>query len=134
MGDSAFLPYAFCYLNNARLTWTHVISDSLIALSYVSISATLLFIVRKSQGSIPFHWLILAFGLFIVACGGTHAMEVLTVWRPYYWLSASIKVVIAGASVATAISLPLVTPMILNRLDSAERWAGHSERDRHAPF
>jgi PAS domain S-box-containing protein len=132
MGDSAFLPHAFCYLNNARLTWTHVISDSLIALSYLSISATLLFIVRKSQGSIPFHWLILAFGLFIVACGGTHAMEVLTVWRPYYWLSASIKVVTAGASVATAISLPLVTPMILNRLDSAERSEERRQGLEHA--
>jgi PAS domain S-box-containing protein len=120
VGTSNFLPHAFCYLNNARLTWTHVISDGLIGLSYLAISLTLLYIVRRSQGAVPFHWLVIAFGLFIVACGGTHVMEVITVWHPYYWLSAAVKVVTAGASVATAVALPLVTPTILERLSAVD--------------
>jgi PAS domain S-box-containing protein len=125
LGSSNFLPHAYCYLNNGKLTWTHVISDGLIGASYLAISLTLLYIVRRSQGGVPFHWLVIAFGLFIVACGGTHVMEVITVWRPYYWISAAVKVVTAGASVATAIALPLVTPTILQRLKSAESSEEH---------
>src|SRR3569833_4057211 len=78
--SNAFLPHWYCYLGNGPLTWTHVASDFIIGISYVAISCTLLYLVRKSQGAVPFHWMILAFGLFIVACGGTHFMEVVTIW------------------------------------------------------
>ena len=117
---SAFLPHLFCYLANPTLTWTHVTSDSVIGLSYLAISLTLLYIVYRSPVTVPFSWLVLAFGLFIVACGATHVMEVITVWKPLYWVSASIKVLTAGASLATAVALPVVTPMILTRLHAAE--------------
>jgi len=119
-GNSTFLPHLYCYLSNPILTWTHVSSDLLIGLSYVAISYTLLILVRRSQGGIPYHWLLLAFGLFIVACGATHFVEVVTVWWPFYWWAASIKIVTAAASVATAIALPLMCPQILSRLESAE--------------
>ena len=56
----------------------------------------------------------LAFGLFIVACGGTHLMEAVTVWVPLYWLSADIKIVTALASFATAIALPRLVPRIIS--------------------
>lgn len=118
--SSGFLPHSFCYLGNGPLTWTHVTSDLLIGLSYVAISCTLLVIVRRSADSIPFHWLILAFGLFIVACGGTHFMDVLTIWKPYYWVSAAVKVVTAAASVCTAIALPLLAPTIQRRIANAK--------------
>ena len=81
--SGGFLPHSFCYLGNVPLTVAHVTSDLLIGLSYVAISCTLLYLVRRSQGAVPFHWMFLAFGLFIVACGGTHFMEVLTIWKPY---------------------------------------------------
>lgn len=114
------LPHWFCYLGNVPLAWTHIISDSLIGASYVAISYTLWYLVRRSEGKIPFHWLVLAFGLFIVACGATHIMEVVTIWKPYYWISASIKILTAGSSVVTAIALPLMCPTILQRLAAAE--------------
>ena len=117
---SAFLPHLYCYLGNGPLIWTHVTSDLLIGSSYVAISCTLLYIVRQSQKNVPFHWMILAFGLFIVACGGTHFMEVVTIWKPYYWVSAAVKIVTAAASLSTAIALPLLTPTILSRLSEAK--------------
>jgi len=33
----------------------------------------------------------LAFGLFILACGGTHFMEAVTIWIPVYILSGAVK-------------------------------------------
>ncbi len=108
-----FMPHAFCYLGNTTLITTHMVSDLLIGISYVVISLTLVYLVRASNGGIPFHWMFLAFGTFIIACGATHFMEVVTLWQPAYWISAYVKVVTAAASVATAIALPLAIPRIL---------------------
>ena len=108
-----FMPHVFCYLGNPTLISVNLVSDLLIGLSYVVISFTLLYMVRASKGGIPFHWMFLAFGTFIIACGGTHFMEAITLWHPVYWMSAYVKVVTAVASVATAIALPLVMPRIL---------------------
>jgi PAS domain S-box-containing protein len=119
-GGDSFLPHLYCYLSNPALTWTNVASDGLIGLSYVAISFTLLYLVRRSRSSVPFDWLVLSFGLFIVACGATHFMEVLTIWWPYYWVAAAIKIVTAGASVTTAIALPLACPAILAHLKAGE--------------
>ena len=113
-----FMPHVFCYLGNPMLIWVNLVSDLLIGASYVVISLTLLYMVRASQGGIPFHWMFLAFGTFIIACGGTHFMEAVTLWRPIYWISAYVKVVTAVASVATAIALPLVVPKILGNIST----------------
>src|SRR5213083_637256 len=77
-----FMPHGHCYLWRPEVVWLHVGSDLSIGLSYVVISATLAYLVHKARREIPFHWMFLAFGLFIVACGGTHFMEVYTLWRP----------------------------------------------------
>src|SRR5215467_12624287 len=82
-----FLPHRFCYLGNLGLVWAHVAADSIIALAYLAISITLAYLVYVARSDIPLHWMFLAFGLFIVACGGTHLIEVITVWIPVYILS-----------------------------------------------
>jgi PAS domain S-box-containing protein len=123
---SNFLPHFYCYLGKPGLVWTHVISDSLIGLAYVSISGTLAYLVYKGRRNIPFHWMLLAFGLFIVACGGTHFMEVVTIWIPLYVLSGIVKAFTALVSVATAISLPFLVPQVLTLIQNAET----SEQDR----
>jgi hypothetical protein len=117
---SNFLPHLYCYLAQPGLVWTHVVADSLIALSYLTISGTLGYLVKKGQRDIPFHWMFLAFGLFIVACGGTHFIEVVTVWVPVYVLSASVKVFTALASMATAVLLPFTVPQILSLVRTAK--------------
>ena len=115
-----FMPHVFCYLGNPTLVNLNLISDLLIGSSYVVISLTLVYLVRASKGAIPFHWMFLAFGTFIIACGGTHFMEAITLWHPIYWASAYVKVVTAVASVATAIALPLVMPNILKNVESVQ--------------
>src|SRR5713101_2556818 len=107
-----FLPHGTCYLWNARLIWLHVISDSLIALAYMSIPITLVHFVRKRK-DVPFNWMFLCFGMFIVACGMTHVMEIVTLWRSTYWLSGVVKAVTAAASVPTAILLVRLVPHAL---------------------
>ena len=118
--DTTFLPHGFCYDWNPRLVWTHVVSDMVIALSYLAISTTLAWLVYKCRGDVPFSWILVAFGAFIIACGGTHFVEVITLWKPYYWLSANVKVVTAIASLTTAIALPPLVPHMIALLRTAK--------------
>jgi PAS domain S-box-containing protein len=125
---SNFLPHLYCYLGKPRLVWTHVVSDSLIALSYLTISVTLGFMVYKGRRDIPFRWMFLAFGLFIIACGGTHFMEVVTVWIPVYVLSGGVKIFTAFVSLTTAVCLPFTVPRVL-ALVQAEKASEQAHRD-----
>jgi two-component system cell cycle sensor histidine kinase/response regulator CckA len=119
--SSSYMPHFYCYLGNRGLVWTHVVTDSLIGISYLAISVTLAHIVYRGRREIPFHWMFLAFGLFIVACGLTHFMEVVTVWDPLYVLSAVVKGFTAVASMTTAIVLPFIVPQILLMVHKARQ-------------
>ena len=114
-----FLPHVFCYLNDDKLIALHFVSDALIWLSYVSIALTLAYLVRRTRREIPYSWMFLAFGTFIIACGFTHFMEMVVLWKPLYWLSGDVKLVTALASVVTAIALPPLVPQIQSMVRSA---------------
>jgi two-component sensor histidine kinase len=107
-----FIPHGHCYLWKPGLVWLHVISDSLISLAYYSIPFMLVYFVSKRR-DMPFDWIFLMFGTFIVACGTTHLFEIWTLWYPTYWLSGLIKAITATASVSTAVLLLLLIPKAL---------------------
>jgi len=107
-----FIPHGSCYLWSPSLIGLHVASDTLIALSYLSIPITLVHFARKRR-DIPFSWMFLCFGAFIVACGSTHMMEVWTIWFPSYWIAGALKAVTACFSVITATLLIQVVPRAL---------------------
>ena len=112
LASSSFAPHGFCYQWDWRLILLHVSSDALITLAYMSIPVTLLYFVRQRR-DLPFHWIFVFFGVFIVACGGTHAMEIWTLWHAHYWASGVLKAVTAISSVATAILLVKIVPAAL---------------------
>jgi PAS domain S-box-containing protein len=90
----------------------HNISDALIWLSYMAIPIVLVYFVRRKR-DVPFHWIFLMFGLFIVSCGFTHLMELLMFYLPLYRLDGLVKLVTAVASVATVFALVPVIPRAL---------------------
>lgn len=110
--SSDFMPHGSCYLWNTGLIYLHVLSDSLITLSYYAIPFTLVYFVRKRR-DLPFHWMFLCFGVFIIACGTTHLMEIWTIWHSNYWLSGVVKAITAIVSVPTAILLVQLVPKAL---------------------
>ncbi|HKV82755.1 MAG TPA: PAS domain S-box protein [Candidatus Sulfotelmatobacter sp.] len=110
--ETDFMPHGYCYLWNTKLIWLHVVSDALIFLSYLSIPFTLVYFTRRRR-DLPFNWIFLCFGTFIVACGFTHAMEIWTLWHGNYWLSGVVKAITALASVPTAILLIRLVPKAL---------------------
>src|SRR5262245_18621172 len=107
------MPHGFCYLWNPKVVWLHVISDSMITLSYYCIPILLIYFARRRR-DLPFGWVFWMFGVFILGCGTTHLMEVWTVWHPSYILSGVIKAVTASVSVATAISLVPLIPKVIS--------------------
>ena len=112
------MPHGQCYLWDPNLVRLHGISDALITLAYFSIPLTILYFVRKRR-DLPYPAIFLLFGAFIVACGTTHLLEVVTIWRPYYWLSGGVKSVTAFISLVTAVGLVRIIPQAL-ALPSAE--------------
>jgi two-component system, cell cycle sensor histidine kinase and response regulator CckA len=118
--SSNYLPHRFCYLAKPGLIWTHVVADTLIGIAYSVISVTLAYLIYKGRRDVPFHWMFLAFGLFIVACGGTHVMEAITTWVPVYVLAGVMKVFTALVSTLTAVVLPFTIPRVLTLVRQAK--------------
>jgi PAS domain S-box-containing protein len=124
--SAGFIPHGHCYLWKPSLVWLHLISDSLIAIAYYSIPITLVYFVRKRR-DLPYDWIFLLFGSFIVACGTTHLMEVWTLWHPTYWLSGGIKVATAIISLYTAAILIRLMPKALALPSPAQLEAANRE-------
>lgn len=111
--SSDFLPHGTCYLWNSKIVWLHVISDSIITLSYYCIPIALIYLVQKRR-DLPFNWIFWMFGLFILGCGTTHLMEVWNVWHGSYLLAGVIKAFTAAVSLATAVVLIPLLPKIVS--------------------
>ncbi len=118
--DSDFMPHGHCYYWRPEIVWLHVLSDSLIALAYYSIPIFLITFIRKKR-DVPFPALFVMFGVFILACGTTHVMEIWTLWHGTYRLAGLVKVVTAVASIGTAIALVPILPKALS-LRSPTDW------------
>lgn len=99
-----FLPLGHCYMWSPEVLWTHVVSDILIAMAYFAIPFVIFYIARRRR-DLPFDWLVVSFGVFVVACGLTHLIDVWNVWHADYWLEGILKAVTAAAAVPTAILL-----------------------------
>jgi len=111
-----FMPHGHCYLWSSEMVWTQVSANLLIGVAYAAIATTLAILVRKIR-NIPFAWVYLAFGSFILSCGLTHFFDIITVWHPIYWADAGVRVLTATASVATAV---LIVPQVPKAVSFAE--------------
>jgi len=106
------MPPGHGYLWQPELVWLHVVSDAVVALAYLSIPFALLHVVRKRR-DLPFHWMFLCSGLFIIACGASHVMQIWTLWTPLYRVSGVIKAITALAALPTAVLLIKLVPRAL---------------------
>jgi diguanylate cyclase (GGDEF)-like protein/PAS domain S-box-containing protein len=105
-------PHGFCLAWQPGLIWLVVGANLVIAAAYFSIPAALgMSLLRRPD--FGFRRVTLLFAAFILACGATHVLDVVTLWVPVYWLSGSLDVLTAALSVATAILLwPLITKFV----------------------
>jgi PAS domain S-box-containing protein len=131
-----FIPHGFCLAWEPGLLGLHVISDAVIAIAYYTIPFALLYFISKRQ-DLAFRGLFALSGAFILACGTTHIMGVVTLWYPAYWLDGIIKLFTAAVSIFTAAAIWWAMPKALAlpsvaQLEDANRRLQHEvgERER----
>jgi PAS domain S-box-containing protein len=78
----------------------------------------MIYFIRQRRDLI-FSKLVLLIALFIVACGTTHLLSIITIWIPIYWLESLTKAFTALVSVITAVSMLYIIPKAL-RLPRSE--------------
>jgi diguanylate cyclase (GGDEF)-like protein/PAS domain S-box-containing protein len=105
-------PHGFCLLWRPGLLWTHVISDLTTGGAYIAISLAMAMIVARRQDFAfkPLVWLFIG---FILLCGVSHWLDLLTIWVAAYGLQGVVKAATAVASVVTAVSLWRLLPTVL---------------------
>ncbi len=112
----SFMPHGFCLQWNPQLVGLLVVSNLLTALSYYSIPSNLLYIAAKKK--VRFGWILVLFATFIVLCGTTHIMNIVTIWNGNYWLEAIINALTAAISLVTAVALWILIPQVFAALDT----------------
>jgi PAS domain S-box-containing protein len=120
-----FMPHGHCWFWKPEVFWTHAISDSIIAMAYFTIPLSLVYIIRVRK-DVTYKWMVVLFAVFILGCGATHVMGVVTIWNPVYRLDGLIKAITALASIGTAIMLVKIMPALI-LMPSAEKWRKMNE-------
>jgi signal transduction histidine kinase len=106
------VPHGQCLLWDPPLLWLNVVSDSIVAIAYYSIPLLLIYFVSKRR-DLPFRGIFWMFSIFILSCGTTHALDVLTIWYPAYWAAGAAKAMTAIASLVCAVALIPLVPRAL---------------------
>jgi len=134
-GAASFVPHGYCLLWRPDLVALHAVSDLLIALAYFSIPVALWYVARQ-RPNFQYRRLFLLFALFILFCGLTHIVSLLTLWAPIYGIQGLVKAATAGVSLLAAYSLWPALPSALaipafNDLRQANQKVGQAifERD-----
>lgn len=108
LNPTGLTPHGFCLSWSPGLVAMHAVSDVIIGLAYFSIPLAIAAFVRR-RPDIRYGWVAYLFVAFILACGATHFLAILTLWVPAYGVEGIIKVVTAVLSIATAVILwPLI--------------------------
>jgi len=110
LSSENFMPHGHCYLWQPGTLWLNVGSDALIGGSYLAIPVAIYFFTRQRRTELRYAWIPMMFAAFILLCGGTHILEIWTVWHPIYRVAGALKLVTGLVSVATLSSLVWIMP------------------------
>jgi PAS domain S-box-containing protein len=113
LSSENFMPHGHCFLWQPATLWLNVGSDGLIAASYLAIPVVIYSFLRRKETQIRYAWVPALFAAFIFLCGGTHLMEIWTVWNPDYRIAGALKLITGIVSFATLGLLIWVMPRAL---------------------
>uniref|UniRef100_A0A453Q495 histidine kinase n=1 Tax=Aegilops tauschii subsp. strangulata TaxID=200361 RepID=A0A453Q495_AEGTS len=110
------------------------VSDLLIAAAYFSIPLEILYFVAGLRHLLPFRWVLVQFGAFIVLCGLTHLLAAFT-YEPHPFVLVLLltvaKFLTALVSFLTAITLLTLIPQLLRvKVRESLLWIKARELDR----
>lgn len=108
-----FVPRAICGHWTTGLIRLHNASDFLIWTAYLAIPVVLVHFAYRRRHELPFAQLFWLFGIFIIACGTTHLMDIVMFYKPVYRFAGLVKLVTAAASWGTVLALIPIVPRAL---------------------
>ena len=108
-----YMPHGMCLLWQPWLLLLWGGSDLLIFLSYTAIPIALLRVLR-GRGDIKQGWLVLLFAGFILLCGITHFLSIVTLWFPIYPVQGVVKLLTGLVSATTAVALFRLVPILIS--------------------
>ena len=86
----ALSPHGFCLLWEPGLIWSFALGDAVTALAYLAIPVALARFLHL-RPDFEFKGIFWLFAAFIVLCGTTHILDLITIWAPVYRLEALSK-------------------------------------------
>ncbi|PTW62290.1 phospho-acceptor domain-containing protein [Breoghania corrubedonensis] len=108
----SFLAHGYCMTWRGDLIALHAVSDALIFVSYVLIPLAMLYFVLQ-RPDLAHKGIFGLFAAFILACGTTHLISLITLWEPIYGLEGLVKAITAAISMATVVATGLAIPKAL---------------------
>ncbi len=126
------MPHAECWRQDPRLIWTMAVTNAITFLSYLSICGTLFYLARRTGRSIARDWVffLVGFALFIVACGSTHLLEVVTTWIPVFWADAWTNMITALLSGYVAIQFIRRAPELSFGINDYAQRLHHAQSEK----
>jgi signal transduction histidine kinase/CheY-like chemotaxis protein len=113
MDMSTLTPHGACLSWQPELLWLNAVSDGLIGAAFFATAFFLAFFVWRRR-DLQFASAFLGFGVYIMACGVTRVLSIVTLWVPAYGIEGVVKGVVALMSVGIAAALLLlVLPRLL---------------------
>lgn len=104
-------PHGFCLSWEPSLLTLTVLGDAMTAFAYLIIPVQLLRILLAGGDlGVRLHrapWVVAMFAAFILLCGLGHALDVLTLFYPAYWLAGAESLLTGMVSLFTAAMLNL---------------------------
>lgn len=130
--QSPLMPHAVCWRQDQHLIWTMAITNAITFLSYFSICTTLFYLARRTSRAIVREWVffLIGFALFIVACGSTHLLEVVTTWIPVFWVDASTNIITAALSGYVAVQFIRRAPSLVFGINDYARQLSHAQNEK----
>jgi PAS domain S-box-containing protein len=112
LNPTGLTPHGFCLLWQPGLIWTYAVADGLIGAAYFTIPLALAILARRRRDLVfrPVLWL---FAAFILLCGTTHLLDVVTLWLPAYNVQAAFKALTAAVSVVAAVATWILLPQAI---------------------
>jgi signal transduction histidine kinase len=126
------MPHAVCWNHDQNLIWTMAVSNAVTFLSYFSICITLFYLARRTRRCIQREWafFLVGFALFIVACGSTHLLEVITTWIPVFWIDAWTNIITAVLSAYVAVQIIRRAPDLGHGINDYARRLANTQTEK----
>ncbi len=109
---ASYMPHGYCLFWQPWLVALHVGADLLIFLSYSMIPVALLLFLRR-RPDLRYRGLIALFAAFIMLCGITHLVSIVTLWVPIYPIQGMLKLMTGAVSALTAATLFVLIPRLV---------------------